>query len=88
MTKTALLPTEIIQKFSYILTGTITVDEAETAMKRAERKLQEIIKREGDAGGARREPWFFEELLKESLTENRMAMFTRAITNIYRSQDD
>lgn len=88
MTKTALLPTEIIQKFSYILTGTITADEVETAMKRAERKLQEIIKREGDAGGERREPWFFEELLKESLTESRTATFTRAITNIYRSQDD
>lgn len=37
------------------------------AKKYAERKLSMIIEREGDADGARREPWYLKKLIEEVL---------------------
>ncbi len=43
----------------------------------AERKLQRILSREGDYGGVRREPWYFEQLVQEASRDIRFAEFTQ-----------
>lgn len=48
------------------------------ARANAERKLQRIISREGDYGGARCEPWYFEQLVQEASREIRFAELTQA----------
>lgn len=76
MTVTALSPPDIMKKLSYVLTGPFTTHEVETAITRAEEKLKSIIAREGDSNGARREAWYFEELVKESPRESRASQYT------------
>ena len=51
----------------------ITGSEIAASWEEAERKLHRIIKREGDADGARLEDSYFQELLKESIIERREA---------------
>lgn len=43
------------------------------AVECAKRKLEQIIAREGDDGGARREPWYLEMLVEEQLLQNAAA---------------
>jgi hypothetical protein len=83
MATTTLSPPEIMERLSNIFTAPVTDLEAEKAMERAEQKLNDIITREGDAGGARHEPWYFWELVKESLRESRATTFTREVTEHY-----
>ncbi len=40
--------------------------DIETARRRAKEKLDRIISQYGDAGGARREPWYLEQLVTEA----------------------
>ena len=49
----------------------ITGTEIAASWEDAERKLRRIIKREGDADGARLEDGYFQELLKEIIIEKR-----------------
>lgn len=79
---TVLSTTEIMERLSNILTAPITDTEAGKAVEQAEKKLNDIISREGDADGVRREPWYFWELVKESLKEIRTATYIRGGHNI------
>lgn len=45
----------------------------------AEHKLKGIIEREGDADGARREPWYLAELIAETVRGNRFSRLTKLI---------
>lgn len=51
----------------------ITVAEVKASWQEAEDKLERIIEREGDADGARREDWYFIEVLKEVILTKRQA---------------
>lgn len=51
--------------------------EWDKARAYAERKLAGIIEREGDADGARREPWYLAQLIAESVKGSRFSQFTR-----------
>lgn len=51
----------------------ITKTEILASWNDAERKLERIIEREGDADGARREDWYFIEILKEVISTKRQA---------------
>lgn len=71
------------QAESYLGSG-ISPSELEEAKAYAERKLALIIEREGDAGGARREPWYLAQLIAEAVRGNRFARYTRDLTEVYR----
>lgn len=45
----------------------------------AERKLAFIIEREGDADGARREPWYLAQLIAETVRAERFSEYTRML---------
>ena len=51
----------------------ITKAEILASWNDAERKLECIIEREGDADGVRREDWYFVEVLKEIILAKRQA---------------
>lgn len=51
----------------------ITLAEVQESRQEAEDKLERIIEREGDADGARREDWYFIEILKEVISTKRQA---------------
>lgn len=51
----------------------ITKAEILASWNDAERKLECIIEREGDADGVRREDWYFIEILKEVISTKRQA---------------
>ena len=51
----------------------ITLAEIQESRQEAEDKLERIIEREGDADGARREDWYFIEILKEVISTKRQA---------------
>lgn len=42
----------------------------------AKHKLDLIIQREGDAGGARREPWYLAQLVEEAVRSSYISRFT------------
>ena len=47
--------------------------EWDDARAYAEHKLKKIIEREGDADGARREPWYLAQLIAETVRSNRFS---------------
>lgn len=51
----------------------ITTEEVSAAWSEAQDKLERIIDSEGDADGARREDWYFIELLREVILTKRQA---------------
>lgn len=51
----------------------ITTEEVSAAWSEAQDKLERIIDSEGDADGARREDWYFIEILKEVISTKRQA---------------
>lgn len=51
----------------------ITTEEVSAAWSEAHDKLERIIDFEGDADGARREDWYFIELLREVILTKRQA---------------
>lgn len=53
--------------------------EWDDAKAYAEHKLKRIIEREGDAGGARREPWYLAQLIAEIVRGNRFSSLTQLI---------
>lgn len=54
----------------------IEPSEWDEARAYAEHKLKGIIEREGDAGGARREPWYLAQLIAETVKGSRFSRFT------------
>jgi len=66
-----------LKEMSERLLGTsIPPREWDEAKTRAERKLQRIISREGDANGCRREPGYLAQLIAEAIRERRFSRFT------------
>ena len=55
-----------------------TDEEMEHALPRAERKLQWIINREGDAEGMRLQPWYLGKLVEEAIVEEAFSQHTMA----------
>lgn len=51
-----------------------TYEEIIAALKPAAKKLERIIKREGDAGGARCEPTYIAQLISEEIRSTRMVI--------------
>lgn len=58
--------------------------EQDGARAYAEHKLERIIEREGDADGARREPWYLAQLIAETIKGNRFSKFTQDLWETYR----
>ena len=57
------------------LGAAIMQEEFEKAKEDAERKLRWIISREGDAGGARKEPWYLAQLIAEAVRASRLTTY-------------
>lgn len=70
------------------LGGTIEPSEWDKAKEEAERKLGRIIDREGDADGARREPWYLAQLIAEAVKQSRFSKFTIELTHIFLHPDE
>lgn len=60
----------------------IELSERGEARAYAERKLEWIINREGDADGARRELWYLAQLIAESVRASRLSRIFNQITEI------
>ena len=58
--------------------------EWDDARAYAEHKLKKIIEREGDADGARREPWYLAQLIAEAVKGNRFSKLTQDLWEAYR----
>lgn len=59
--------------------GSITDSEWREAIPQAERKLEWIIQREGDAGGERRKPYYIAQLIAEAVRAARLSLYTRIL---------
>lgn len=66
----------------------IEPSEWDSAKTCAERKLDRIIEREGDADGARREPWYLAQLIAEAVRGDRFSRFTYALAELYQYADE
>lgn len=56
--------------------------EWDKAKAYAERKLHRIIEREGDADGARREPWYLAQLIAETVRADSLSQLTYALAEL------
>lgn len=65
------------QQAERYLGSEIRPSEWDEAKAYAERKLAGIIEREGDADGARREPWYLAQLIAESVKGSRFSQLAR-----------
>ena len=64
------------QQAERYLGSEIEPSEWDEAKAYAEHKLKGIIEREGDADGARREPWYLAQLIAETVKGSRFSQFT------------
>lgn len=64
------------------LGAAIEPSEWSEAKTYAERKLKGIIDREGDADGARREPWYLAQLIAETVRASRFSQVLLEIAEI------
>lgn len=67
------------QQAEQYLGTAIMPQEWSEAKAYAERKLDGIIEREGDADGARREPWYLAQLIAETVRSDRFSKFLDAL---------
>ena len=72
------------QQAEQYLGSQITPSEWDGARAYAEHKLERIIEREGDADGARWEPWYLAQLIAETVKGNRFSKFTQDLWETYR----
>lgn len=72
------------QQAEQYLGSQITPSEWDGARAYAEHKLERIIEREGDADGARREPWYLAQLIAEAVKGNRFSKLTQDLWEAYR----
>lgn len=63
------------QQAEQYLGAGIEPSEWDRAKPYAEHKLKGIIEREGDANGARREPWYLAQLIAEIVKGSRFSQF-------------
>lgn len=66
---------EVRGEASQFMGREITDAEWNEAYPQAERKLAYIIGREGDANGARRQPWYLGKLVEEAVAANAMTNY-------------
>ena len=64
----------------YYLSDVITNSEYEEAQKQAEKKLAQIIKREGDMSGERSRPYYLAQLIAEAVTAKRFSNHCNLLT--------
>lgn len=72
------------QQAEQYLGSQITPSEWDGARAYAEHKLKRIIEREGDADGARREPWYLAQLIAEAVRGNRFSKLTHDLWEAYK----
>lgn len=70
------METTLRQQAEHYLGAEIAPSEWDEAKAYAEHKLAGIIEREGDAGGARREPWYLAQLIAEAVKGSRFSQLT------------
>ena len=61
----------------------IEPQEWRRACESAERKLQYIIDREGDANGERRKPYYLAQLIAEAVRSDRLQQLTEQLADCY-----
>lgn len=76
------------QQAERYLGTTIEPSEWGKARPEAERKLGRIIEREGDADGARREPWYLAQLIAEAVISDRLTRFSLDLMALSRYADE
>lgn len=74
--------TSLLRQAESYLGTAIKPSELETAKAYAERKLALVIDREGDAGGARREPWYLAQLIAETVRGSRLSQYLNEINEL------
>lgn len=74
---------ELQQQAEKYLGAVIKPCEYGEAKASAERKLKRIIEREGDAGGARREPWYLAQLIAEAVKSSRLTEITQKLWELH-----
>lgn len=62
--------------------------EWDKAAEQAERKLNKIIEREGDAGGQRRELWYLAQLIAEAVKSSHFSRLTFEIAALDKYADE
>ena len=72
----------IQQQAERYLGAAIEPQEWRRACESAERKLQYIIDREGDANGARREPYYLAQLIAETVRCHRLSQYLNEINEL------
>ena len=70
------------QQVERYLGSEIRPSEWDEAKAYAEHKLKGIIEREGDADGARREPWYLAQLIAETVKGSRFSQYTRDLREL------
>lgn len=78
------METALHRQAEQYLGSRITPLEWDGARAYAEHKLEGIIEREGDADGARREPWYLAQLIAEIVKGNRFSKFTHDLCEAYK----
>jgi hypothetical protein len=68
--------------------GSVNDFEWDKAKAYAERKLELSIKREGNEGGYKTEPWYLAELIYETITQNRFSELTFQITRALKDDEE
>nr|UWI04055.1 MAG: hypothetical protein [Bacteriophage sp.] len=70
------------QQAEFYLGAAIEPQEWDKAKAYAERKLERIIEREGDAGGERRKPYYLAQLIAETVRSDCFMQFTLEIMEL------
>ena len=71
------------QQAERYLGAAIEPQEWRRACESAERKLQYIIDREGDANGERRKPYYLAQLIAEAVRSDRLRRLTAELADSY-----
>lgn len=76
------------EQAEHYLGANIAPKEWDRAKAYAERKLALIIRREGDAGGARREPWYLAQLIAETVRANALTSTLNQLADLQWAKKD
>lgn len=76
------------QQAEHYLGAAIEPSEWGEAKEYAERKLDWIINREGDAGGERHKPYYLAQLIAEAVKASRFTRFTLGLCALMKCADD
>lgn len=84
----SVLETSLQRQAEYYLGTNISPQEWQTAKTYAERKLARIIQREGDAGGARWEPWYLAKLIAETVQADALTSMLNQLADLQWAKKD